>query len=172
MEKTQLKATIETVSRLPGSPFQTPHLLRSTGATQLSPAVRGGPWPPHNLSSLTSLGSHFFWSCQGRRSYPAACGQGTRSPGMASALGLGMGSVEGRRKLILGCWASRPNLNCQFFHACLLPWLPSPPVSCHLCWASPGSPAPFWFANHCLWTLGRGWCLCSWHLGSHSLGPI
>ena len=38
MEKTQLKATIETVSRLPGSPFQTPHLLRSTGATQLSPA--------------------------------------------------------------------------------------------------------------------------------------
>ena len=153
-------------------PFRLPICSRSTGATQLSPVVRGGPWPPHNLPSLTSLGSHFFWSCQGPWSYPAACGQGTRGPGMASAPGLGMGSVEGWRKWILGCWASRPNLNFQFFHACLLPWLPSPPVSCHLCRASPGSPSPFWFANHCLRTLGRRWSLCSWHLGSCSPGPI
>lgn len=52
MEKTQLKATIETVSRLPGSPFQTPHLLQLHRGHPAEPCCQGRALAPLTICHL------------------------------------------------------------------------------------------------------------------------
>lgn len=106
-----------------------------------APLHRGHPAEPRcqgrALAPTQSVISDITWisfllELPGALELPCRLWAGAQGPGMASAPGLGLGSIEGWRKWFLGCWASGLNLSVQCFHACLPPWLPSPPVSCHL----------------------------------------
>lgn len=90
-EKNPTKTTTETVSRLLGAPPRRPPSAPSHGASQLSPAAGEGPRLPRNLSSLTPLGSCFYWGCQGPRSPLPVRGQGSSEPMCSTSIGLGGG---------------------------------------------------------------------------------
>lgn len=80
-EKTQLKATIETVSRLPGSPFQTPHLLPLHRGHPAEPCCQGRALAPSQsaISDITWIS--FLLELPGALELPCCLWAGDQGPG-------------------------------------------------------------------------------------------